>query len=151
HPGPTRRESARRDGVVACIAARDRRDCQRVPTIRPGRIMAEIAYAPSVKPPWATLLVGGMQRVEIPSCATARRGRVLIHAAKLPDPYPAAWAMVPAHLRTAAQVTGGLVGACEITGCITYTDRDGFAADRTRHLNDPDWFRAPALYGFTVV
>jgi len=112
--------------------------------------MAEIAYALSIKQPWATLLLHGLKTIEVRSWPTARRGRILIHAAKQPATDPAIWALLPAHLRAAAQVRGGLIGACAVTGCLVYPDRDAFAADRPRHLNDPEWFQPPALYGFTM-
>lgn len=112
--------------------------------------MAEVAYALSIKQPWATLLLHGLKTIEVRSWPTARRGRILIHAAKQSATDPAIWALLPAALHETAQQRGGLVGACELTGCLVYPDREAFAADRPRHLNDPDWFAPPALYGFTV-
>jgi hypothetical protein len=44
---------------------------------------------------------------------------------------------------------GGIVGAAELTDCLRYATAEAFAADCPRHLNDPAWFRAPRLYGFT--
>src|SRR5204863_2700985 len=51
---------------------------------RPGphhRGMTPCVYALSLKQPWAALLVHGRKSVEVRSWPTARRGRVLIHAA----------------------------------------------------------------------
>jgi hypothetical protein len=74
---------------------------------------------------------------------------VLIHAARLPDPRPEAWTRVPPELREAADLVGGIVGAGDLTACIIYGDRESFTADRNRHLNEPAWFVAPVMYGFT--
>lgn len=112
--------------------------------------MAETEYALSIKQPWATLVVHGLKTIEIRSWPTARRGRILIHAARVPDKHEKAWAALPAGLRDAAQLVGGLIGSCELTGCIAYRDREVFAADQAKHFNDPDWFAPPVLYGFTV-
>jgi hypothetical protein len=112
--------------------------------------MPETAYALSIKQPWATLLVHGVKTVEVRSWSTTRRGHILIHAARLPDEDAAAWALVPAELREDTKLVGGLIGACNLTGCIGYRTPQAFAADQARHLNDPSWFRPPILYGFTM-
>ncbi len=113
--------------------------------------MADIAYALSLKQPWATLLVHGLKTIEIRRWPTRQRGRILIHAARVPDPKPWAWAKLPAELRQQAALVGGIVGVGELTGCIAYRNAEVFAADQQRHLNDPAWFREPVLYGFTFV
>jgi hypothetical protein len=105
-------------------------------------------YALSVKQPWATLLVHGLKTVEVRRWPTARRGRVLIHAAALPDERPEAWALLPEELREAAGQVGGLIGAAELTALRTYRTAEAFGADRSLHLNDPSWFEGPVLYGF---
>lgn len=106
-------------------------------------------YALSLKQPWAALLVHGHKTVEVRRWATRRRGRVLIHAARVSDPRREAWAHVPPELREAARLTGGIIGVGELTGCLAYRSAEAFAADGARHLNDPSWFRPPVLYGFT--
>ncbi len=40
-------------------------------------------YALSLKQPWAALLVTGRKRIEVRNWPTARRGRILIHAARV--------------------------------------------------------------------
>ncbi len=105
-------------------------------------------YALSLKQPWATVLVYGLKTMEIRRWPTARRGRVLIHAATVPDERPEAWALVPEELREAAELAGGIVGAADLTGCVAYRTAEAFAADTACHRNDPSWFRGPALYGF---
>jgi hypothetical protein len=58
--------------------------------------------------------------------------------------------MLPVELRQAAKLGGGIIGSCELTGCIAYRSEEAFAADQPRHLNEPAWFRPPVLYGFTI-
>ena len=105
-------------------------------------------YALSLKQPWAALLVYGRKTVEVRRWATKRRGPVLIHAARVPDPRPEAWAQLPPELREAAREVGGLIGDADLTGVVAYPSPQLFVADRARHLNDPSWFRPPRLYGF---
>jgi hypothetical protein len=106
------------------------------------------AYALSLKQPWATLLVHGRKTIEVRRWPTARRGPILIHAARVADWREEGWRLLPAELKEAAQLLGGIIGIGELTGCITYGNREVFAADRSRHLNDPSWFQGPVLYGF---
>jgi hypothetical protein len=113
--------------------------------------MTEIAYALSLKQPWAALLAHGRKTIEVRSWRTRQRGRVLIHAARLPDPRPEAWAWVPPELLPATQLTGGVIGVGELLECRPYGSVAAFTADRDRHLNEPDWFRPPRLYGFVFV
>jgi hypothetical protein len=104
-------------------------------------------YALSLKQPWAALLAHGLKTIEVRRWPTARRGRVLIHAARVSDQRPEAWVHVPAHLLKLARLTGGIVGAGELTSCLPYRTPEAFVADRLRHLNDPTWYQ-PGLYGF---
>lgn len=105
-------------------------------------------YALSLKQPWAALLVHGRKTVEVRRWPTARRGSVLIHAARVPDERSEVWARVPPELREAARLLGGIVGQGELTGCRAYRTAEAFAADQARHLNDPGWFDGRVLYGF---
>jgi hypothetical protein len=109
---------------------------------------SELLYALSIKQPWATLLVHGLKTVEVRGWSTRRRGRVLIHAGRRPDRRRQAWERVPAGLRQAARLVGGIVGAAELTDCLVYPTVEKFVADQARHLNEPDWFRGRRLYGF---
>ncbi len=102
----------------------------------------------SLKQPWAALLAAGLKTVEVRNWPTARRGRVLIHAAQKPDARDEAWALVPPGLAEAARLNGGIVGAGDLVACLTYRSAEAFARDRDRHLNDPSWFEPPVLYGF---
>ena len=106
-------------------------------------------YALSLKQPWATLLVHGVKTIEVRRWPTARLGRVFIHAARVPDDRPQAWQHVPPALASTTQLRGGIIGAARLTGCIKYHTREKFVEDQARHLNEPDWFEPPALYGFT--
>jgi hypothetical protein len=110
--------------------------------------MAEVEHALSIKQPWAALLVHGRKVIEVRRWPTARRGRILIHAARLPDERPAAWAHVPPELDALARQLGGIIGAGDLTDCVPYRTVEAFSVDRRRHLNDPRWFRGPVLYGF---
>jgi hypothetical protein len=106
-------------------------------------------HALSVKQPWAALLAAGRKTIEVRSWATRFRGPVLIHAAKVPDPRPEAWAWVTTpELERAARLVGGIVGVADVTGCVVYRTPAAFAADAGKHLNAPDWFTPPRLYGF---
>src|SRR5439155_15260961 len=108
---------------------------------------AEI-YALSLKQPWAALLVHGRKTIEVRRWPTPPRGRILIHAARVPDERPEAWAHVPAELAEAARLVGGIVGAGDLQACLVYRSAEQFTRDRDKHLNDPSWFRPPKLYGF---
>jgi hypothetical protein len=105
-------------------------------------------YALSLKQPWATLLAYGQKTIEVRSWPTGQRGRILIHAARVSDDRPEAWALVPEELQEAAQLVGGIVGAGDLKECKAYRGLERFTADQGRHLNEPAWFRPPVLYGF---
>jgi hypothetical protein len=107
------------------------------------------ARALSLKQPWATLLVYGRKTIEVRRWSTTLRGRVLIHAARIPDERREVWALLPPELRAAAKTIGGIIGAADLRGCIAYRDPESFRADQSRHLNDPAWFEGPVMYGFT--
>jgi hypothetical protein len=110
--------------------------------------MTDGVYALSLKQPWAALLVHGRKSIEVRSWPTARRGPVLIHAARAPDTRPEIWDLVPPGLQQAADLRGGIIGVGVLTDCRTYRTAESFLADQPRHLNDPRWYRPPVLYGF---
>ena len=111
--------------------------------------MADVWYALSVKQPWAALLVSGRKTIEVRTWGASRRGRVLIHAAKIPDPRPPGWAALDTpELTILAERRGGILGVAEMVGCVRYDTPESFAADGDRHFNAPDWFNPPRLYGF---
>lgn len=105
-------------------------------------------FALSLKQPWATLLAHGLKSIEVRRWPTSRRGQVLIHAAKVSDERPEAWARVPEELLQAARVVGGIIGAGDLTQCLGYRTLDAFDRDQSRHLNELAWFEPPILYGF---
>jgi hypothetical protein len=110
--------------------------------------MAEVLYALSIKQPWAGLLVHGRKTIEVRRWSTSRRGRVLVHAARIPDARAEGWSRVTDdHLRVACAQVGGIIGAAELTDCRAYRNRAEFEADTERHLNDPTWYE-DSLYGF---
>ena len=103
----------------------------------------------SVKQPWAALLAAGRKTIEIRTWGTRFRGPVLIHAGKIPDDRPEAWAWIDTpELETAARLAGGVIGEAVVFGCRMYRMQTAFDADRTHHLNEPDWFQPPRMYGF---
>ena len=113
-----------------------------------GPRMSTESYALSIKQPWAALLIHGRKTIEVRRWPTARRGRVLVHAARVADHRPEAWALVPDELVRTTRLLGGIIGAADLTDCKAYRSRAAFAADGAKHLNDPSWFQEPALYGF---
>ena len=106
-------------------------------------------YALSIKQPWAALVAAGLKSVEVRRWPTSRRGRVLIHAARVLDPREQAWTLVPRELGELARLVGGIIGAADLTGCLSYFDSKSFKADQAKHRNDPSWFSGPVMYGFT--
>jgi hypothetical protein len=110
--------------------------------------MAQASYALSLKQPWATLLVHGLKTIEVRNWPTLRRGRVLIHAARVPDGRVEGWNRIADDLRVSAAQVGGIIGCAELLDCRAYRNVEDFGADRERHLNDLAWFRPPVLYGF---
>jgi ASCH domain len=105
-------------------------------------------YALSLKQPWAALLALGRKTIEVRRWPTARRGRILIHVARIPDERPEAWAHVNSEVEPLARQLGGILGMAELTSCITYRTLQVFLADCDRHLNEAAWFEPPVLYGF---
>jgi len=111
--------------------------------------MSDKLYALSVKQPWAALLASGVKSVEVRTWPATRRGTLLIHASKIPDERPEAWAWVTTpELTEAAKLRGGVIGVGELVGCVVYSMAARFVADRGRHLNAPEWFIEAGLYGF---
>jgi hypothetical protein len=114
----------------------------------PGRAAAVPYHALSLKQPWAALLAAGLKTVEVRRWRTEYRGPLLIHAARVPDERPEAWAHVPPDLQEAAQLEGGIIGVGTLVSCKHYRGLDAFAADAALHLNDPSWFERRGLFGF---
>ena len=106
-------------------------------------------YALSLKQPWAALVVAGIKTIEVRKWPTRIRGRVYIHAARVSDDRAEAWQKVPEEHQALAQLSGGIIGTADITSCIRYRSQSAFAADSSKHLNDPSWFESPQMYGFT--
>jgi hypothetical protein len=107
-----------------------------------------LEYALSLKQPWAALVVKGLKTIEVRRWPTARRGRILVHAARVPDARDDAWKHVTPELLDLAQLRSGILGAVELTGCVVYKDLGAFVGEQALHLNEPSWFEPPLLYGF---
>lgn len=106
------------------------------------------SYALSLKQPWAALVIAGRKAIEVRKWATSIRGRIYIHAAQVADNRPEAQVLVTDDLRRLVQLRGGIIGSAELTGCVLYRTLTGFAADGVKHLNPPEWFQSPRMYGF---
>lgn len=105
-------------------------------------------YALSIKQPWASLIVSGRKSIEIRSWPTRLRGRILIHAARVPDSREEAWKWVSKEVQPLTQFGGGIIGEAYLRDCLTYPSAEQFQLDSDRHLNDPSWFRPKGLFGF---
>jgi hypothetical protein len=106
-------------------------------------------FAISVKQPWAALLVAGVKTVEVRTWPTRKRGRMLIHAAKVPDAGAEGWALVNTpELKALASLRGGIIGAAELTACVQYRTAGAFAEALEQHRIAPARFDAEGLFGF---
>src|SRR5262249_58321622 len=106
-------------------------------------------YALSLKQPWATLLVHGLKTIEVRNWPTARRGRILIHAARVPDGRPIAWTRLPLDLIKSSQLKGGIIGSAVLNDCFAYDSLASFNRDKELHLNESSWFVGPKMFGFS--
>jgi len=110
-----------------------------------------VPIALSLKQPWATLLVLGYKTIEIRTWKTRLRGRVVIHASRIPDERLEAWKLVldlvPPEYGELFRQGGGIIGMADITDCLEYRTLESFTADQERHRNLPEWFQAP-MYGY---
>ena len=102
----------------------------------------------SIKQPWAALVLAGLKTIEIRRWPTARRGRILIHAAGVPDTRVEGWRLLTPAMEPLSQRQGGIIGSVTLTGCKHYTELDLFKAEQTLHRNDPSWFEPKGMYGF---
>ena len=76
-------------------------------------------------------------------------GRILIHAAGVPDKRAEARVHISDEVRDLAELRGGIIGSVDLTECLRYHDLPTFLADQARHFNEATWFEPPVLYGFT--
>jgi hypothetical protein len=106
------------------------------------------AIALSIRQPWAALVVAGLKSIEVRAWPTRRKGRILIHAARVSDRRPIGWELLPDALVKPARLRGGIIGCAELLDCIAYRSTESFAADENLHMNDPAWFPGSIVYGF---
>lgn len=104
----------------------------------------------SIRQPWAWLIVNGYKDIENRTWPTRIRGRIYVHAPKLPDPgwFPALAAEVrsreidvPANL-----ALGALVGEVDIVGCVTESTSPWFAGPYGFTLSNPLAYQAPVPF-----
>jgi len=74
----------------------------------------------SVRQPWASLIVLGIQRVENRSWATRHRGRLAIHASARPDDQGGS--ELPDGLAVAELPLGAIIGVVTLTDCVPIED-----------------------------
>src|SRR5690242_19271129 len=84
----------------------------------------------SVQQPWAWLIVNGYKDIENRDWATKVRGRIGIHAGKKVDAEGYEWVRsarpdIPLPPMSALE-KGGIVGAVDLTGCITESSSSWF-------------------------
>ena len=106
------------------------------------------AVALSIRQPWAALVVAGLKSIEIRAWPTKRKGRILIHAARVSDRRPIGWELLPDALVPMARLRGGIIGHADLLDCIAYRSTARFAADENLHMNNPAWFPGSTVYGF---
>ncbi|MSU80059.1 MAG: ASCH domain-containing protein [Gemmataceae bacterium] len=110
-----------------------------------------LLFSISIKQPWAGLVVTGVKSIEVRRWPTARRGRILIHAARVPDPREESLKHISPEVKPFTQMYGGIIGAVDLVECRHYTDSSKFLVDWEKHRNEPDWFEPAGLYGFVLV
>lgn len=113
------------------------------------RVHRRPTYALSIKQPWAAPIVAGRRTIEVRKWATTIRGRVYIQSARIADPPAESWELVPSDTEPLGQLGGGLIGAADLTSCVRYDTRSRCRNDVDSHLNDPNWFCRPRMFGFT--
>lgn len=101
----------------------------------------------SIRQPWAGLIVAGRKPIEVRSWSANLRGPLLIHASKIPDERPEAQRHLSEEVRGLCSLVGGVIGRVELIECVEYRTRAAFEAEADRHLNAPEWFRPPVMYG----
>lgn len=105
-------------------------------------------YSLSIRQPWAALVASGRKTIEVRSWLTRIRGRILIHAARVPDDRPEAWKWVSDAIRPLTELRGGIIGETELIGCQAYRDIESFTRESELHLNESAWFQPKGLFGF---
>ncbi|MGL4423455.1 MAG: ASCH domain-containing protein, partial [Gemmataceae bacterium] len=110
---------------------------------------AEVAL--SVRQPWAALILAGIKSLELRTWPTQRRGRIWIHAGRLPEVRSAAWDQLPsdASFRALLRCTGGLLGQVTITDCFLLPEQADFLKFQAEHRAGLEWYR-PRLFAFRL-
>jgi hypothetical protein len=117
-------------------------------TVMTRSTVATLERALSIRQPWATLVVLGLKTIEIRRWSTPLRGRIYLHAGKIPDDRREGWSRIPEEHFALTSRCGGIIGAVDIVDCVTYATARDFARHRQLHFNEQAWFVAPRLYGF---
>ncbi len=101
----------------------------------------------SVRQPWAWLIVQGFKDVENRTWDTNFRGRVQIHAGKVPDPgwFPRLEEIIAERgiILPENLALGALVGEVEIIDCVTESDSPWFVGPYGFQLARPQAYDIP--------
>lgn len=95
--------------------------------------------------------MAGRKRIEVRSWSTTLRGPLFIHASKIRDERSEARRRVAPEIAALCEPVGGVIGRVELIECQEYRSRNAFAAEADDHLNAPDWFVPPVMFGLRVV
>ena len=105
-------------------------------------------FALSIKQPWATLVLLGLKTIEIRRWTASIRGRIYLHAGKIPDERLEGWSRVPEVHFGLTSRRGGIIGAIDLVECVAYSSLREFTRSRQLHFNEPSWYLPPRMFGF---
>lgn len=92
----------------------------------------------SIRQPWAQMIVTGEKNVENRDWSTGFRGRIYVHAGKIPD---GPMSEIPSYI--AASQFGAIVGEVDIVDCVTQSDLNSFQGPYGFLLANPVAYETP--------
>lgn len=96
----------------------------------------------AIKQPFAYLIVSGRKTIEIRSWKTSYRGKLLIHASKVPDKP----ALKIFGIDKGSIELGKIIGRANLVGCKRYKNKSDFLKDKNLHLARD--YKPSYQYGF---